>query len=489
MINFLAFLVNDLVRFWAGWRRAALPLQRPQLSILAQNKALLPTFVRHCPVAMKYLHLLGPLDWAHFPERPANRPWPGPTPQPRAPFVAAYIVKLHESKTYMSDLRLFLVEHPALVWLLGFKLQPDPSAPYGFDPEASVPGRKQLGRVLRDLDNAALQFLLDGTVQLIGDQLPAQLRFGDEISMDTKHIISWVKENNPKAYVKEHDRLDKTRQPAGDPDCKLGCKRKRNQGPEQEDPQPQPDQPKGKKRKRATNFSRLDEYYWGYASGVVATKVPGYGEFVLAELTQTFDHSDVSYFYPLLADVERRLGRPPRFGAFDAAFDAWYTFDYFAELGGFAAVPFSGKGRNPGFDEAGLPLCRAGLAMPCHSTFMNYRGLIPQRQGRYVCPLLYPEPTGQVCPIDHKNWPQGGCVLKMGITVGARLRYLLNRDSDTYKLLYNQRSATERVNSQAVELGIERPKLRNQRAITNQNTLTYVLINLRGYHRLRDRDT
>jgi hypothetical protein len=307
--------------------------------------------------------------------------------------------------------------------------------------------------------------------------------------MDTKHIISWVKENNPKAYVKEHDRLDKTRQPAGDPDCKLGCKRKRNQGPEQEDPEPQPDQPKGKKRKRATNFSRLDEYYWGYASGVVATKVPGYGEFVLAELTQTFDHSDVSYFYPLLADVERRLGRPPRFGAFDAAFDAWYTFDYFAELGGFAAVPFSGKGRNPGFDEAGLPLCQAGLAMPCSSTFMNYRGLIPQRQGRYVCPLLYPEPTGQVCPIDHKNWPKGGCVLKMGITVGARLRYLLNRDSDTYKLLYNQRSATERVNSQAVELGIERPKLRNQRAITNQNTLTYVLINLRGYHRLRDRDT
>lgn len=35
----------------------------------------------------------------------------------------------------------------------------------------------------------------------------------------------------------------------------------------------------------------------------------------------------------------------------------------------------------------------------------------------------------------------------------------------------------ERINSQALDLGIERPKLRNQRSIANQNTLIYVLIN------------
>ncbi|MCD4739082.1 MAG: hypothetical protein K8R89_07480 [Anaerolineae bacterium] len=47
------------------------------------------------------------------------------------------------------------------------------------------------------------------------------------ISLDTKHIIVWVKQNNPKAYVT--DRYDKTKQPAGDPDCKLGCKWRHNQ--------------------------------------------------------------------------------------------------------------------------------------------------------------------------------------------------------------------------------------------------------------------
>ncbi len=73
----------------------------------------------------------------------------------------------------------------------------------------------------------------------------------------------------------------------------------------------------------------------------------------------------------------------------------------------------------------------------------------------------------------------------MATAEGARIRYQLDRESEAYKSLYKQRTATERVNSQAVELGIERPKLRRGSAITNQNTLIYVLINLRAVHRLR----
>jgi len=44
------------------------------------------------------------------------------------------------------------------------------------------------------------------------------------ISLNTKHILTWVKENNPKAYVP--DRFNKAKQPPGDPDCRLGCKRR-----------------------------------------------------------------------------------------------------------------------------------------------------------------------------------------------------------------------------------------------------------------------
>ena len=38
----------------------------------------------------------------------------------------------------------------------------------------------------------------------------------------------------------------------------------------------------------------------GYASGIVATKIPNWGEVVLAELTLTFDQPDVAYFFPLM---------------------------------------------------------------------------------------------------------------------------------------------------------------------------------------------
>jgi hypothetical protein len=58
----------------------ALPLVRPCLSELAQPGVELPLWVADCAVARKYLTLLGPLDWLHFPERATNRPWPGPSP-------------------------------------------------------------------------------------------------------------------------------------------------------------------------------------------------------------------------------------------------------------------------------------------------------------------------------------------------------------------------------------------------------------------------
>ena len=107
-------------------------------------------------------------------------------------------------------------------------------------------------------------------------------------------------------------------------------------------------------------------------------------------------------------------------------------------------------------------------------------------RGKYVCPLRHPQLTPDAtCPVNHERWPKDGCTAMMPTSIGARLRYQLDRDSAEYKTIYKQRTADERVNSQALELGIERPKLRRQSAITNQNTLIYVLINLRALHRVR----
>ena len=74
----------------------------------------------------------------------------------------------------------------------------------------------------------------------------------------------------------------------------------------------------------------------------------------------------------------------------------------------------------------------------------------------------------------------------MPTSPGARVRYTLDRDGKLYTETYKQRTAVERINSQAYKLGIERPYLRNGAAIANQNTLIYLLINLRFLHRLRN---
>jgi hypothetical protein len=472
-------------RRWRVLTRCDPHPERPNLHQLAQDPKILPRFVQESAVAMRYLRLLGPLNWGNFPERDLDTDWGMPT-VPYAPFAAACLVKLNQRLPYMSHLRQYLVEHPTLVWVLGFPLVASSRFSWGFDADASLPTPRHFTRMLRKIPNASLQFLLDETVHQLQMELCTVVdNFGQAISLDTKHIVAWVKENNPKAYVS--DRYDKDKQPSGDPDCRLGCKRRRNQRASSEEPPPTPaDNPV------PANTISVGEYYWGYGSGVVATKVPGWGEFVLAELTQPFDRSDVSYFHPLMDDVERRLGFRPRFGAFDAAFDAWYVYEYFHRDGqsdpnhAFAAVPFSQRGGHRlNFDENGLPLCKAGLPMPLKSTFWSKRTLVEHECGRYVCPLRFPVVTGEVCPIAHKQWPKGGCITKIPTSIGTRIRYQLDRDGDAYKQVYKQRTASERVNSQAVALGIERPKLRNGQAIANQNTLTYVLINLRALHRVR----
>jgi hypothetical protein len=454
--------------------------QRPALNNLLHHPELLPGFVTASPVAMRYLDLLGPLAWSQFPER--NLHWPvNATIVPYAALAAACLVKLDQHLSCMGQLRQFLVEHPALVWAFSFPLSSSKRYPWRFDANASLPSTRHFTRMLRQMPNQALQFLLDSSVSLLEVELAELgILLGETVSLDTKHILAWVKENNLKTYIE--DRYDKNNQPNGDPDCRLGCKRRRNQRASSKQPPPTPsDEP------LPADTVSVGEYYWGYASGVVATKVPGWGEFVLAELTQPFDRSDVSYFFPLMKETERRLGRQPSFGALDAAYDAFYVHEYFVQAGGFAAVPWADRAdHRKQFDDEGLPLCDAGLPMPLKSTFMRKSHcLVPHECGRYVCPLT--NAGAQSCPVDHAKWAQGGCSTTLPLSPGARARHELDRDSQAYKQIYKERTATERINSQAKALGIERPKLRNGTAIANSNTLIYVLINLRALRRIRQR--
>ncbi len=399
------------------------------------------------------------LDWSQVPERPEHRAWPGSPPHPRQAYVKALLVKLCEGKRYVTDLRRFLVQHPVLVLALGFRPVLDPTQPYGLEVERTVPGDRWLRHQQQHLPNAWLQRLLASTVQALRAEMPD---LGVTVATDVKHIYAWVQQNNPKAYVTE--RFDPQRQPRGDPDCRLGVKRHHNQL-----------EPDGTSRAHK-------EYVWGYGTGLASATHPLYGDVVLAEYTQPFNETDITYFQPVAQRTQAALGFAPTNWTADAAYDAWYVYQAAAEQGGIAAVPFNRRGQpRPELDERGFPLCPRHLPMVPGYCYRDPDGF---RARELVCPLLHPRPTGQIC--DHEQFAKGvGCKKFFNLELGGRMRLSLDRTSSTYQTIYRQRTSTERINSQAVALGIERPAVRNQRSVRNLNSLTYIIINARALRRAR----
>ncbi|MCB9432350.1 MAG: transposase [Ardenticatenaceae bacterium] len=373
----------------------------------------------------------------------------------------ALLVKKCEKFDYITDLRRFLLKHPLLVLELGFHPVPDNAQPYGFDVEKTVPCDRWLRHKQQMMDNTLLQALFRATVHDLQAEIPG---LGDTPVIDTKHIYAWVKENNPREYVT--NRYDPEKQPSGDPDCRLGVKRSQNQDDESEK------QTKVKK-----------EYLWGYGTGIMAATHPQYGDVVLAEYTLPFNEADSTYFAPLYARLVETIGFRPRFFAADAAFDAWHIYQPFAEEGGLAAIPLNLRGHpQPKLGASGFHLCSQGLEMVPSYEYNHSNGY---RAQLLRCPKLFPTKTAEICT--HEQFAKGiGCIKHINIEAGGWMRVQINRQSETYKQLYKQRTAAERINSQAKEYGIERPKVRTGHSVVNLNTLTYIVINARALQRVRN---
>jgi hypothetical protein len=163
------------------------------------------------------------LDWSLVDRWHAERASRGRPAHPEAAYLKAFLVRIREGLLYTSQLRRFLLKHPLLVLELGFHLTLDPTAPYGFDCDATLPCDVRLRRKLRSFDHCLLQDLLHATVHALQEEIPG---LGETVAFDVKHLYAWVQENNPRSGIK--NRFDKLQQPASDPDCKLGVKRSTN---------------------------------------------------------------------------------------------------------------------------------------------------------------------------------------------------------------------------------------------------------------------
>jgi hypothetical protein len=159
-----------------------------------------PAYFADDPVANEYEAFFASLHFEGVPEREENRPWPGKLPHPERAYAKALLVRINEGFKYATHLRNFLVKHPALVLRLGFRPVIDPTQPWGFGVKRTVPSARHLRRKLQTFDNSQLQSILGGTVTDLEDEIPD---LAESVAMDVKHIYAWVKENNPRQYVKE----------------------------------------------------------------------------------------------------------------------------------------------------------------------------------------------------------------------------------------------------------------------------------------------
>ena len=409
------------------------------------------------PIVQRYRALFALFDWSAI--DPPRKRGPGNPGHPSSAYLKALLVRIGEHLLSTPRWRAYLLDHPLLVLELGFRPHIDTRQPYGFDVAKTVPCIRHLNHILRSLDVRLLADLLAQTVQAEHSAIPG---LGETVAFDVKHIYANVKENNPRQYVKE--RYHKDRQPKGDPDCKLGVKRSTNK-----------EQPDG-------STKEVKEYLWGYGSGIATAIIPDYGQVVFADFTQTFNENDITYFVSLYIQTVATLGFFPRHITADAAFDAWYIYQLVVHRGGMAAIALNQHG-HPECQRApdGVPLCPKGLRM--HPTY-QFSHTYGYRAQRFRCPLLFPQATGETC--DHEQFSKGkGCVKDLNWEAGAQMRVTLNRDGPLYRVIYNQRTSAERINSQAKDLGIERPKARNLRSIRRLNTLTYITINLKTLQRAR----
>jgi hypothetical protein len=410
------------------------------------------------PVVQRYRARFALFDWSAI--DPPRKRGPGYPAHPKSAYLKAALVRISEHLLSTPRWRAYLLDHPLLVLELGFRPHVDLTQPYGFDVAKTVPSIRHLNNILRSLDPRLLADLFAQSVQALQAEIPG---LGEVVAFDVKHIYANVKENNFRAYVTE--RFNKQQQPQGDPDCRLGVKKSTNQ-----------EHPDG-------STTEKKELLWGYGSGVVAATDPVYGDVVLADFTQPFNENDVTYFVPLYIQTVAMLSAFPLHITADAAFDTWYAYQTCARRSGIAAIPLN-QHAHPVFvrDADGTPRCPIGLRMHPTYQFRHTNGYHAQR---YRCPLLYPAPTGQTC--NHEQFrKEKGCVKDINIEAGGLMRVALDRESPLYKGIYNQRTSCERINSQAKDLGIERPKARNIRSVSTLNTLIYLTINIKALGRAQE---
>ena len=138
------------------------------------------------PLVADYRAFFALLDWSVVEHWQAQRSaYYGSHGHPLTASLKAFLLRIKAGLRYSAQVRQFLLSHPLLIIDFGFQLELDPSQPYGFDPDKTLPCRYWLGEKLRQLDRGLLTELLAATVAALQEEIPG---LGETVAFDVKPI-------------------------------------------------------------------------------------------------------------------------------------------------------------------------------------------------------------------------------------------------------------------------------------------------------------
>jgi hypothetical protein len=410
-------------------------------------------WIYHDPLVQRYQRLFRWLDLAALP------PCLHPLGLDPAVYIKTFLVAVEERHTQSFErFHRFLLEHPALIVFLGYRLQGvDPTRPFGFDPQATLVSARHFKRKLQEMPHTYVQQLLLHTVV----QLAAAGLLKDCIAaVDVAEVWARVAANNPKAYVPQ--RYDKKQTQRGAPSARLGVKTTSNQG--------------GQKV--------IQRSFWGWKSGAIAVRTQ-YGLVCLHDLTLPGNTADVNFFRPLLQPLREQLHLKLFKIVADAAFDAGYVYRDTRDQGGTAYIALNTRGHavlQQRFGPHGRLLCPDGREMDNAGQWFDQKK--GYRRGRFTCPFYNSQGhrkqalLGETCQCQHAQFPAGGCRHTINLDDPDQVRFAVDRGSRDFKETYARRTDAERLFSRAEGYHLEHPEVESLTSVANLNTLLYLLLNV-----------
>ena len=378
--------------------------------------------------------------FSHLPTLPAHGPAAlpqgGRPPIDRNALLRALVYRALRRLASLSDLVQALRENPAVLEAIGL------------DPLGDIPSVERFSDWLRSTPNPSLQNIRIRLLQA----LFAEGAFpGRILALDSCPLLSPVRENNLKTAVP--DRFNKQRLPKGDPTARLGV---------------------------LTSFARGDSRqvidFWGYRNPVV---VDTETELPLWEQTEPADRKDSPLAVPLLRALLARLHLPVEAVCADTAYDADALLKFTVEeLHAQPVVaPHPRRHASPDFRVQGaVVVCPAHLEMFCRGK------MTPRRTGisyiQFSCPIYYDRSLQQrflVCPAAHpKFFQQKGCnyLLRTSPNIRSQIPY----GSESFKQLYRERTAVERVFSRLLTLAMQDLPTRGLDAARNLCTIAHITV-------------